>query len=635
MSPYVKIDTHSHFLPPDYRNTLENNGHAHPDGMPGIPEWSVETHLEMMKSVNVTKSYLSISSPGTHLIAGDNKLTRKLTRYVNDYASELKKKYPDHFGFFATLALGDVMGSLEEIPHAFDNLNADGLTVMTNFHGSYLGHKDFDPIFDELNRRHAIVFIHPTTPCLLSGPSATPLSAIPRPMFEFLFDTARAIINLFLSGIVSRCSNITWIVPHCGGAFPPLINRFSSIGPIVGSTEVDPRLNPKKFDETQQAKMAKIAANAIPRLKQQIDDLTSDPDGAPGIVFAAVNKNGDNIFSHASGKIGVGKSGPMTLESVFWLASCTKIITSIAALQLVEQGKLSLDDSDQVERLAPELKAVQVLENGKLVPKVRSITLRMLLTHTAGFGYAFFNERLNEWAGPVGIDEFSGSYHDFLSQPLVNQPGERWEYGINIDWAGQLVERASGQKLNAYFQERIFAPLNITHINMFPTDEMKANLAYLNIRAADGKLSLNLDGHLNRRALYAKTQAELDTTFHQGGSGLFAQPTQFTQIIVTLLNDGVHPKLGNRILKKETVDEMFTNQIPQFPYFARQGIYPSKPRLANPSSVLYPEPDDGPQGWGLTFYIHLRESFVHSKGTAWWGGLPNVFWWIDRRMVSE
>jgi hypothetical protein len=100
-------------------------------------------------------------------------------------------------------------------------------------------------------------------------------------------------------------------------------------------------------------KMAKIAADAIPKLKQQIDDLTSDPDGAPGIIFTAVNKNGDDIFSHASGKIGVGKSGPMTLDSVFWLSSCTKIITSIAALQLVEQGKLSLDDSDQVERLAP------------------------------------------------------------------------------------------------------------------------------------------------------------------------------------------------------------------------------------------------------------------------------------------
>ncbi|KAH7137420.1 beta-lactamase [Dactylonectria estremocensis] len=377
--------------------------------------------------------------------------------------------------------------------------------------------------------------------------------------------------------------------------------------------------------------MAKIAVEAIPKLKDIIDNLTSDPDGAPGAVFAAVNKNGDEIFTHASGTVGVGKSDPMTMNSVFWMASCTKVITGIAALQLVEQGKLSLDDSDLVERLAPEMKAVQVLENDQLVPKVRSITLRMLLTHTAGFGYAFFNERLNTWAGPVGLEEFSGSYHDYLSQPLVNQPGERWEYGISMDWAGQLVERASGQKLNDYFLQHIFAPLNITQINMFPTDEMKANLVYQNYRAPNGKLSLRLDGHLNRRPLYAKTQAELDSTFHQGGAGLFAQPTEYMQIIVTLLNDGVHPKVGNRILRKETVDQMFTNQIPNFPNFARQGMHSCKPQIANSSPAIYPEPHDIPQGWGLTFFLHLRESFVHSEGTAWWGGLPNLFWWIDRR----
>ncbi|KAH7137419.1 aminocarboxymuconate-semialdehyde decarboxylase [Dactylonectria estremocensis] len=249
MSPCAKIDTHCHFLPPEYRDALAKNGHTNPDGMPAIPEWSVEGHLKMMKLVNVTKSYLSISTPGTDLVAGDNALARKLTRHVNDYAGELKKNDPQHFGFFASLALQDFEGSLLEIPHVFKNLNADGVTVMTNLHGSYLGHKDFDPIFNELNRRHAIVFIHPTTPCLSSGTHATPIAHVPRPMFEFLFDTARAVINLFLSGTVSRCPNITWLVPHCGGAFPPLINRFASIAPIVGLTGADPNLNPKWVKE--------------------------------------------------------------------------------------------------------------------------------------------------------------------------------------------------------------------------------------------------------------------------------------------------------------------------------------------------------------------------------------------------
>ncbi|KAL1892355.1 hypothetical protein Sste5346_007093 [Sporothrix stenoceras] len=227
MSPIAKVDTHAHFLPPDYRDALAKNGHEHPDGMPAIPEWSVEDHLAMMKSVNITKSYLSVSSPGTYLIAGDMAAARKLTRHVNDYGGKLKKDHPDQFGFFASLALEDVEGSLDEVSHAYDTLDADGITVHTNHHGRYLGHKDFGAIFDELNKRKAVVFMHPTTPCMHNGDHATPLDSYPVPMFEFLFDTARAVINLFLSGTVKRCPDITWLIPHCGGTLPPLINRFS------------------------------------------------------------------------------------------------------------------------------------------------------------------------------------------------------------------------------------------------------------------------------------------------------------------------------------------------------------------------------------------------------------------------
>lgn len=99
--------------------------------------------------------------------------------------------------------------------------------------------------------------------------------------------------------------------------------------------------------------MAKIAAEAVPQLQSQIDALTSDPKGAPGVVFAAVNKNGELVFQHASGKVGAGKDQAMTLDNVFWIASCTKMITGVACMQLVEQGKLALDDADQVEKLAP------------------------------------------------------------------------------------------------------------------------------------------------------------------------------------------------------------------------------------------------------------------------------------------
>ena len=212
-----------------------------------------------MKSVNVTKSILSVSTPGVHLKAGDHQLARKLARHVNEVAADLKRRRPDQFGFFASLPLADIEGCMQEIPYALDELNADGFVVMTNFHGSYLGHKDFDALFDELNRRKAVVFIHPTTPCLSSGTAAVPFPQFPRPMFEFLFDTARTVINLFLSGTIQRCPNITFHLSHMGGAFPPLINRFASVAPIMKlggpASEISPawvkeRLNSQFYFDT-------------------------------------------------------------------------------------------------------------------------------------------------------------------------------------------------------------------------------------------------------------------------------------------------------------------------------------------------------------------------------------------------
>lgn len=378
--------------------------------------------------------------------------------------------------------------------------------------------------------------------------------------------------------------------------------------------------------------MASITATGVSALKKLMGDTTADPvKNAAGVVFVAINKQGESIFEHASGAAGIGIDTPMTTDHIFWIASCTKMITGIACMQLVEQGKLALDDVQLVEGLCPELKDVKVLEGQKLVPKKRGITLRMLLSHTAGFGYSFFDKRLNDFYGATGINEFSGLSYDYLSQPLVNQPGEAWEYGINIDWAGICVERASGLSLNDYFQRHIFQPLGITHINMFPTADMKSQLAYMHTRDLHtGDLKLAIDGHLNRAPLVAETQAQRDAVFQQGGAGCFARPNQYAQIISVLLNDGVHAPTGTRLLRKETVDAMFTNQIPEFPDFARQPIVPPKPEYSNDLPELYPEPHEVPQGWGLTFFLHLRDSAVHSSGTAWWAGLANLFWWADR-----
>jgi predicted TIM-barrel fold metal-dependent hydrolase len=242
--PYEKIDVHSHFVPPVYRSTSIENGHDFPDGMPGIPPWTEESHLHMMESTNISKSILSITSPGTHLVRNNHTLARTLSRQCNTFASELSHRRPSQFGFWASLPLPDVAGSLDEIIYALDTLGAAGVTMETNHHGVYLGDSSLLPVFTELNRRKAIIFIHPTTPCLGSGTPATPLPQYPRPMFEFLFDTARAVMNLFLSGTVSACPDLTFIVPHVGGALPPLINRFATIPTVLSLPGVDTHVNP-------------------------------------------------------------------------------------------------------------------------------------------------------------------------------------------------------------------------------------------------------------------------------------------------------------------------------------------------------------------------------------------------------
>lgn len=241
-----KIDVHSHYVPEQYRQDCIQHGHSRPDGTLGVPKWSEESHLQMMDALNVSKAYLSVTSPGTHLVQGDDKLARRITRECNEAAAGFKKRCPDRIGFFASTTLPDVAGTLEEIEFALDKngLNADGVVVETNHHGTYLGDSAFDKVMQELDRRKAVVFIHPTTPCLPTGQKALTLPAYPAPLLEFFFETARAVANLFLSGTVTTYPNVTYILSHCGGALPPMIRRICRASPILGLGD---ELTPEKF----------------------------------------------------------------------------------------------------------------------------------------------------------------------------------------------------------------------------------------------------------------------------------------------------------------------------------------------------------------------------------------------------
>ena len=174
-----------------------------------------------------------------------------------------------------------------------------------------------------------------------------------------------------------------------------------------------------------------LTAQATENLRTLVDSSCADPKtDIPGVTVAVVGKDGNDLFVHSAGKRGIESDEPMTPENVFWIASCTKMLTGIACMQLVENGVLKLDDGDQLEGLCPELKDLPVLKDGAVEKKNKAITLRMLLTHTAGFGYSFFNERIRNWGFPGGIDEFSGRVED-IKLPLLFQPGEGWEYGVS------------------------------------------------------------------------------------------------------------------------------------------------------------------------------------------------------------
>jgi predicted TIM-barrel fold metal-dependent hydrolase len=218
--PEPLVDVHAHFTTPGYVRAATGAGHVHPDGMPGYPGWSPAEHLDLMDRHGIRTALLSISSPGTHF--GDDRAARELTREVNDVGAGLVRDHPGRFGHFASLPVPDVDASLAEAARALDELGSDGVTVESNAGGVYLGDARLHPLWEELHRREAVVFLHPTSPPCHEAVSL----GRPRPMLEFVFDTARTVSDLVLGGVLTRFPGIRWIVPHGGGVLPLLADRL-------------------------------------------------------------------------------------------------------------------------------------------------------------------------------------------------------------------------------------------------------------------------------------------------------------------------------------------------------------------------------------------------------------------------
>jgi methyl acetate hydrolase len=341
--------------------------------------------------------------------------------------------------------------------------------------------------------------------------------------------------------------------------------------------------------------------------------VTSEP-RVPGVVAMLTDRH-RNIYEGAAGKRRLDGDAPMTADTVFRIFSTTKAITGTAALQLVEEGKLDLDAPAKTYLPAiGELKVIEGFDaNGepKLRAPKRDVTTRMLLLHTAGMGYDFFNEHYNRLAREKGQPSVLTGSKASLRTPLLFDPGDKWEYGINMDWCGQVIEAITGKRLGEVFATGIFEPLGMRDTTFELTDALRARLAGMHARNADGSL--------------APTDFELPSQpeVHMGGHGLYSTVGDYMRFIRMWLNDGTGEH--GRVLRAETVRMAEKNQLGDKKITMLPGVIPS---LSN-DAEFFPGLS---KSWALTFMVNDEEAPTgRPAGALGWAGLANLFYWIDRR----
>lgn len=224
-----RIDVHSHFIPGFYRDALVASGQSAPDGIEELPDWDEQSALRLMDDLGVRVAVLSISSPGVHL--GDDGQARELSRRVNEYGADLKRRIPGRFGYLASTPLPDIEGAVAEVAHALDELGAEGVVVQSNHRGLYLGDERLEPFWAALDQRSATVLVHPTSPPTVS--SARINAKVPQPLTEFFFDTGRSLVDLVTAGVLERHPAIRFVVPHAGAVLPVLTQRIDTALPML------------------------------------------------------------------------------------------------------------------------------------------------------------------------------------------------------------------------------------------------------------------------------------------------------------------------------------------------------------------------------------------------------------------
>jgi CubicO group peptidase (beta-lactamase class C family) len=342
-------------------------------------------------------------------------------------------------------------------------------------------------------------------------------------------------------------------------------------------------------------------------LRHAVDDGV-----AAGVVAIAATPRGI-LYRGAAGSGNAQTGEAIGPDTIFWLASMTKAITAAACMQLIEEGKLRLEQP--AAEILPQLKSPKILSGFDasghpiLRPARNAITVRHLLTHTSGYTYSIWSESLSRYETVTGMPDIGYSLNGAFAAPLEFEPGERWQYGIGMDWVGKLVEAVTDQSLEVYFRERIFEPLGMANTGFLLGSAQKRRVATMHRRQTDGSLTPEAF-EMNQRP-----------EFFMGGGGLFSTPNDYVRFLHMLVNDGMHR--GQRILRADTVATMFRNHIGDLNVTEMQSAQPSW-------SMSFDQFPGQPHKWGLSFDINEQPgAHGRSAGSASWAGLLNTYFWID------
>lgn len=346
-----------------------------------------------------------------------------------------------------------------------------------------------------------------------------------------------------------------------------------------------------------------------------LSQTTGRAGGVPGVVAMATDRQG-NFYEGAAGRRSLGGEAPMTLDTVMAMFSTSKALTGTLVMQLVEEGRLSLDDA--ARQYAPELGEIEVLQGfdaaGQPItrPPRRDITINDLMLHISGMGYEFFSADDLKYRAAKGLPSIIDCKFAGIRTVMLHEPGERWTYGPNIDWLGRIIEQQRGKGLGAVMQERLFDPLGMADTAFVMNDSMKARRAVIHDRAQDGRLTPLPD-------LTLPQPPEME----MGGHGLYGTVGDYMKFIRMMLNDGAGAH--GRVLKAETVERMSRNGLPTG--MSSGGWSSSIPSLTNVGEF-----DPGiSKTWAYTFQRNEEATRTgRPAGSLSWAGLGNLFYWIDR-----